>query len=112
MKAAVIVIEFQIRVFISQITEIMKQNIIGMEFWHSVHGFPNNLQTYGMVSGLWTSTFALGAFVGPSAAGILFDNFGFRASTDFVIIINLLLVTIETFSIGHKFSHRCYLIAI
>jgi len=74
----------------------------------TVHGFPNNLQTYGMVSGLWTSTFALGAFVGPSAAGILFDNFGFRASTDFVIIINLLLVVCVTFFLcfEHKWRDR------
>ncbi|XP_046442778.1 MFS-type transporter SLC18B1-like [Daphnia pulex] len=55
------------------------------------HGFPNNLSTYGLVSGLWTSTFALGAFVGPSLAGILFDQVGFRYSTLFVITTNALL---------------------
>ncbi|XP_057364679.1 MFS-type transporter SLC18B1-like [Daphnia carinata] len=55
------------------------------------HGFPNNLSTYGLVSGLWTSTFALGAFVGPSIAGILFDHVGFRYSTLFVITTNALL---------------------
>jgi len=55
------------------------------------HGFPNNLATYGLVSGMWTSTFALGAFIGPSVAGILFDNFGFRNGTLFVIVTNLML---------------------
>jgi MFS family permease len=34
-------------------------------------GFPDNLTTYAMVSSLWTSSFALGAFVGPTAAGKL-----------------------------------------
>ena len=34
-------------------------------------GFPDNLTTYAMVSSIWTSAFALGAFVGPTAAGIL-----------------------------------------
>ena len=32
-------------------------------------GFPDNLTTYALVSSLWTSAFALGAFVGPTAAG-------------------------------------------
>ena len=32
-------------------------------------GFPDNLATYSLVSSIWTSSFALGAFVGPTAAG-------------------------------------------
>ena len=32
-------------------------------------GFPDNLTTYAMVSSIWTSAFALGAFVGPTPAG-------------------------------------------
>ena len=27
-------------------------------------GFPDTIDTYGLVSGLWTSVFAFGAFVG------------------------------------------------
>jgi len=50
------------------------------------HGFPNNLETYGLISGLWTSTFAFGAFIGPSVAGILFDTIGFRNSTLFIVV--------------------------
>ena len=30
------------------------------------HGFPDNTDTYGVVSGLWASTFAFGAFAGKS----------------------------------------------
>ncbi|MBO1764922.1 MFS transporter, partial [Escherichia coli] len=41
------------------------------------NGFPDDISTYGLVSGMWTSTFALGAFIGPSAAGALFDWVGF-----------------------------------
>ena len=58
----------------------------------SINGFSNNLSTYGMVSGLWTSTFALGSFIGPSGAGVMYDYVGFRASTLFVVAINFLLV--------------------
>ncbi|XP_053972738.1 MFS-type transporter SLC18B1-like [Hylaeus volcanicus] len=55
------------------------------------HGFPNNLETYGLISGLWTSTFALGAFIGPSVAGILLDNIGFRNASMFIVMLHLLV---------------------
>jgi len=59
-------------------------------------GFPDNLSTYGIISGLWTSTFALGACVGPSVAGFLVDISNFRSASVFVVIIHtaLLLVAI------------------
>lgn len=50
------------------------------------HGFHEGLETYGLVSGLWTSIFAFGAFVGPSASGALFDAIGFRKSVYFIIV--------------------------
>ena len=34
-------------------------------------GFPDTIDTYGLISGLWTSVFALGAFIGPTIAGEL-----------------------------------------
>lgn len=58
------------------------------------HGFPNNLETYGLISGLWTSTFALGAFIGPSVGGILYDCVGgFRNGSMFVVALNALVVS-------------------
>jgi MFS family permease len=60
------------------------------------YGFPNNLETYGLISGLWTSTFALGAFVGPSIAGILYDSVGFRNGTMFVVLLNVIVVSGST----------------
>lgn len=59
----------------------------------SVAGFPDDLTTYGVVSGLWASSFALGAFVGPSVAGVLFDTVGFRKGTYFIIAVHLLVVS-------------------
>ncbi|KAJ4447889.1 hypothetical protein ANN_09898, partial [Periplaneta americana] len=58
------------------------------------YGFPNNLETYGLISGLWTSTFALGAFVGPSIAGILYDSVGFRNGTMFVVLLHVLVAVL------------------
>ena len=58
----------------------------------SFNGFPDNLDTYSMVSGLWTSMFAFGAFVGPSLAGILYDHFGFGYATLLVVVMHIVLV--------------------
>lgn len=56
-------------------------------------GYPNNLESYGLISGLWTSTFAFGAFLGPSVSGVLYDTIGFRNSTVFVVCISAILVS-------------------
>ena len=53
------------------------------------NGFPDNLQTYGLVSGLWTSIFALGAFVGPSIGGLLLDKYGMPCSSLFIVVLGL-----------------------
>lgn len=63
-------------------------------FVYRSHGFLNNFETYGLISGLWTSAFALGAFIGPSVAGILLDNVGFRNGSMFIVILHLLVVRI------------------
>ncbi|CAB3368781.1 Hypothetical predicted protein [Cloeon dipterum] len=49
------------------------------------NGFSNDISTYAMVSGLWASAFALGAFVGPSIGGVMLDLVGFRWGTLVVI---------------------------
>ncbi|XP_073984851.1 MFS-type transporter SLC18B1-like isoform X2 [Rhodnius prolixus] len=59
-------------------------------------GFPDDLSTYGVISGLWSSSFALGAFVGPSVSGYLFDVVGFQYGTFFVISTHLLLFIVIT----------------
>ncbi|CAK9807234.1 MFS-type transporter SLC18B1 [Anthophora plagiata] len=71
------------------------------------YGFPNNLETYGLISGLWTSMFALGAFIGPSVAGILLDNIGFRNATMFIVFLHLLVgvvaaVFLSSCTLGRK----------
>ena len=58
------------------------------------NGFPDDIQTYGLVSGMWTSTFALGAFIGPSAAGALFDLVGFAWATVFVTVLHVVVAVL------------------
>ena len=57
---------------------------------------PDDLSTYGLVSGLWASSFALGAFIGPSIAGVLYDTIGFPWATTCVAALHL-LVAFATF---------------
>lgn len=54
-------------------------------------GFPDDMTTYGMVAGLWASFFSLGAFVGPSVGGVLYDTIGFRSGTLFPVGMHLLV---------------------
>ena len=58
------------------------------------HGFSEGLETYGLVSGLWTSIFAFGAFVGPSASGALYDAVGFQNSVYFIIILHAIVAVV------------------
>lgn len=55
------------------------------------HGFPDDLGTYGLVSGIWTSTFALGCFIGPSAGGVLMDYIGFDWTTVLVAALHVMV---------------------
>ena len=55
------------------------------------NGFPDNINTYGLVSGIWTSTFALGAFLGPTLAGYLYDLVGFPWASVVVVAMHGLL---------------------
>ncbi|XP_077989876.1 MFS-type transporter SLC18B1-like, partial [Glandiceps talaboti] len=53
----------------------------------SWHGMPDNLGTYGVVSGLFTGLLYLGSFIGPTAGGALVGRFDFNwASTIFATI--------------------------
>lgn len=58
------------------------------------HGFSAGLETYGIVSGLWTSIFAFGAFVGPSISGALYDAIGFRQSVYFIIVWHAIVAVV------------------
>ncbi|XP_060810410.1 MFS-type transporter SLC18B1-like [Amyelois transitella] len=57
-------------------------------------GLPNSIETYGLVSAMWTSTFALGAFIGPTVSGVLFDSIGFASSTVFIFLLHLVVMLV------------------
>ena len=50
------------------------------------------------MSGMWSSSFFLGNFLGPTLSGIFVDNYGFRATTlGFfgIFIINIVVGCLE-----------------
>ncbi|KAF6039419.1 SLC18B1 [Bugula neritina] len=54
-------------------------------------GFEDNLQTYGLMAGMFQSGFCLGGFVGPSAAGYFTGQFGFEWATSVCGFISIFL---------------------
>ena len=57
-------------------------------------GLPNDRSTFGLVSGLWASSFALGAFIGPSIAGVLFDTIGFAWGASIVAGLHIVIAVV------------------
>lgn len=56
---------------------------------------------------MWTTFFALGAFFGPTISGVLFDNFGFRKSVNFVICLEILVaIMFLIFGLFHEENTR------
>ena len=50
-------------------------------------GYTDSPSTFSLVSGLWTSAFALGNFLGPTVAGALYDQIGFQWGTVCVQVV-------------------------
>lgn len=51
------------------------------------------MSTYSVASGLWTSMISLGAFIGPSLGGILYDHVGFREGSYLILVTSLVVVS-------------------
>lgn len=71
------------------------------------NGFPDNLSTYGLVSSLYTSSFALGAFIGPSFGGFLLENIGFPLASMFMLGSHaLLIIILVSYLLACKSKHK------
>ena len=67
-------------------------------------GCANDVSTYSLVSSIWTSAFALGAFIGPTLSGVLYDKVGFAWSTLFPISCNALVAVLTLVGLIAKYS--------
>lgn len=54
---------------------------------------PNAIQTYGIISALWTSSVAFGSFLGPTVSGYLYDQFQFARASIFIIVLTFIMVS-------------------
>lgn len=44
-------------------------------------GYPDDTSTYGLIAGLWSSTYSLGEVLGPSLGGYLLETYDFPISS-------------------------------
>ncbi|CAL1534922.1 unnamed protein product [Lymnaea stagnalis] len=65
-------------------------------------GFEDNLDTYGVIAGLFNSIFCLGSFTGPMLGGILIEELGFRYGATVISGIYFFVM----FSCGSYFLYR------
>lgn len=68
-------------------------------------GFEDNLSTNGLISGAWSSGHALGAFIGPSVGGILYDRMGFRNACMFFVGSQVLTIIMLLFGMRWRCSN-------
>ncbi|XP_062589053.1 MFS-type transporter SLC18B1-like [Saccostrea cucullata] len=70
-------------------------------------GMEENMDTHGMVSGLFNSCFSLGAFIGPTVGGALADKLGFDwSATVCAGLITLSVILIATFEILKTWNEK------
>ena len=52
-------------------------------------GFPENIGTYALISGLFTSLYSAGAFIGPSIGGVLTEHVSFCRASIFPLSVEI-----------------------
>ena len=52
------------------------------------------------IPGMWSTSFYLGNFVGPTGAGVLVDNFGFRSTTIVFFGIYTFILLVDFIELG------------
>ncbi|CAD6189330.1 unnamed protein product [Caenorhabditis auriculariae] len=64
------------------------------------HGYEANMHTYGCVSGIFQSAFALGSFFGPTLGGFATEKIGFEWTTTYIAGFHVILsITLLIFAI-------------
>ncbi|CAG0916519.1 unnamed protein product [Notodromas monacha] len=69
-------------------------------------GYKENISTYGLVSGVWTSLYSLGEVLGPALGGLLMDNFGFGVTSTLfgitTIAVGIIIGCFATFCVNDR----------
>lgn len=75
------------------ISRSRKISVLHCIFYYRASGMPNSIETYGVISALWTSSVALGSFIGPTMSGVLYDTYGFAKGSLSLVIIMVIMVS-------------------
>lgn len=74
------------------------------------HGYPNDIRTKGIISGIFASVYSSGALIGPLGGGMVIDAYGFELATFIVVIYFIIVGTLYTtfylFNIDNKNMER------
>ena len=65
-------------------------------------GYAQDLETYLLISGMWSTSFYLGNFLGPTIAGFLVDAYGFRTASIFFFCFFVVIVCIDILELGYN----------
>jgi MFS family permease len=55
-----------------------------------------------MIAGMWSTSFYLGNFLGPTVSGFLVEAYGFRNSTVLFFSILLFILVIDVFELAYN----------
>ncbi|KAI8777067.1 MFS-type transporter SLC18B1 [Biomphalaria glabrata] len=70
-------------------------------------GFPDNLSTFGMVSGLFNATYCLGAFIGPTVGGALIEEVGFAYGSTIIAALFFFVMIVTSVYFGvRRLRHK------
>jgi MFS family permease len=72
------------------------------------HGYPNDLRTQGLISGLFGAIHSLGALIGPMVGGFIVDMIGFEMATFIIVIMFFIVVSIEKIFSLKRFFNKLF----
>lgn len=70
------------------------------------HGFEDDIDTYLLISGLWSTAFYLGNFIGPTLGGIFTDIYGYRTTTVGFFVLYCLALVVDFFELTYNVKTR------
>lgn len=68
-------------------------------------GYEQDIATYLMISGLWSAAWYSSCFLGPTLAGILVDNLGFRQTTVILVCCFACILVIDFIELIQDFKN-------
>ncbi len=65
-------------------------------------GFSADIDTYLLISGMWSTSFYLGNFLGPTIAGVLVGSYGFRTASVVFFAFFVAIVAVDLVELAYN----------